>query len=95
MNRIGISFKSPLLPDEVLTQFIQPLRHAIEAEHAGVYSNYLRQVDPSHDTPDEHLIVFLVRDFQAGLRLLRLELQQLGVPSGATFHNLDPSEPMY
>ena len=95
MNRVGISFQSPLSPDEVVTQFIRPLRDALEAEQLGVYSNYLRQADPGHDAPDEHLIVFLVRDFQAGLRLLRLRLQQLGVPAEATFYNLDPSEPMY
>jgi hypothetical protein len=95
MNRIGLSFKSPLTPDEVLAQFIKPLRDRLEAEHGGVYSNYLRQVDPSRDTPDEHLIVFIVRDFQSGLRVLRMELQKIGVPGEVTFHNLDPSEPMY
>jgi hypothetical protein len=95
VNRIGIAFRSTLTPDEILVQFIRPLRDRLEAEHGGVYSNYLRQVDPSHDAPDEHLIVFLVRDFQAGLRLLRTELQRIGVPGEATFHNLDPSEPMY
>jgi hypothetical protein len=95
MNRIGISFKSQLSPDEVLTQFIRPLRDRLEAEHGGVYSNYLRQADPSQDTPDEHLIVFIVRDFQPALRLLRTELQRIGVPGEVTFHNLDPSEPLY
>jgi hypothetical protein len=95
MHRIGLSFKSPLSPDEVLTRFIKPLRDRLEAEHGGFYSNYLRQVDPSHDTPDEHLIVFIVRDFQSALRALRMELQKIGVPGDVTFHNLDPSEPMY
>jgi hypothetical protein len=95
MHRIGVSFKSPLSPDEVLTRFIKPLRDRLEAEQGGIYSNYLRQVDPSYDTPDEHLIVFIVHDFQIALRLLRTELQRIGVPGEVTFHNLDPSDPLY
>jgi hypothetical protein len=95
MNRIGISFKSPLTPDEVRTRLIEPLRDRLEADHAGIYSNYLRQIEADPSAPAEHLLVFEVRDFQIALRLLRLELQSIGVPGEATFHNLDPSEPMY
>jgi hypothetical protein len=95
MNRIGISFKSPLTPDEVRTRYIEPLRTALEEPHAGIYSNYLRQTDADPAAPAEHLLVFQVRDFHTGLRLLRVELEKIGVPGEASFHNLDPSEPMY
>ena len=95
MNRIGVSFKSPLSPDEVRTRFIQPLRAALEHEHAGIYANYLRQADADPAEPAEHLLVFHVHDFQTGLRLLRVTLAEIGVPGDATFHNLDPSEPLY
>ena len=83
MNRIGISFKSSLTPDEIQAQFIRPLRAALEADHAGIYSNYLRQTDADPAAPPEHLLVFHVRDFQSGLRLLRLELEKIGVPGEA------------
>jgi hypothetical protein len=95
VNRIGISFKSPLTPDEVRTRFIEPLRDRLETEHAGIYSNYLRQADADPSAPAEHLLVFHVREFQDGLRLLRVALEKIGVPGEATFHNLDPSEPLY
>jgi hypothetical protein len=95
MNRIGISFKSQLTPDEVQARYIKPLRHALEADHEGIYSNYLRQADADPAAPTEHLLVFQVLDFQTGLRLLRLELEKIGVPGEAHFHNLDPSTPMY
>ncbi|RIK85528.1 MAG: hypothetical protein DCC67_03795 [Planctomycetota bacterium] len=96
MHRVGIAFKSPLSPQAVFEQYIEPLRTALETVHAGIYSNYLRQVgERDAGETDEHLIVFIVHDFQAALRLLRLELQRIGVPGEATFHNLDPSEPMY
>lgn len=95
MNRIGISFKSPLSSDEIRDRFIAPLRTAVEGARAGFYSNYLRQADADPAAPAEHLLVFQVRDFQAGLRLLRMELERIGVPGEASFHNLDPSEPMY
>jgi hypothetical protein len=94
MDRIGISFKSPLSGDQVRERFIAPLRAAIERERAGIYSNYLRQLD-ENDGPPEHLLVFQVRDFQEGLRLLRLELERIGVPGEAHLHNLNPSDPMY
>jgi hypothetical protein len=94
MDRIGISFKSPLTADEVRKRFIEPLRDALERERAGIYSNYLRQFDDDNE-PAEHLLVFQLRDFQAGLRLLRLELEKIGVPGEASFHNLNPSHPMY
>jgi len=94
MHRIGISFKSSMSPEEVRECYVQPLREAVESARAGFYSNYLRQAD--EDGPRaEHLLVFQVRDFQAGLRLLRVELEKIGVPGEAHFHNLDPSEPMY
>ena len=95
MHRIGIAFKSRDSADDVREQYIQPLRKAIEAPNAGIYSNYLRQADADPEAPAEHLLVFHVHDFQGGLRLLRVELEKICVPGEATFHNLDPSEPMY
>jgi hypothetical protein len=95
MDRVGISFKSPLTPDEVQTRYIWPLRDALESAHAGIYSNYLRQTDADPDAPAEHLLVFQVRDFQAGLHLLRMKIEELGAPEGMMLHNLEPSEPMY
>jgi hypothetical protein len=95
MHRIGISFKSTLSPDEVRTRYIAPLRVTIDAEHAGVYSNYLHQAEADAESPDEHLLVFNVHDFETGLHILRVKLQEIGVPGETTFHNLDPSEPMY
>lgn len=94
MDRVGISFKSPLSSDEVRQRYIDPLRAALEAAHAGIYSNYLRQLDDRGDAP-EHLLVFQVHDFQAGLRLLRVELEKIGVPGEAHLHNLNASDPMY
>jgi hypothetical protein len=94
MDRVGISFKSPLTAEEVRQRFIEPLRAVLEGEHAGIYSNYLRQSDPN-DGPPEHLLVFQIHDFQEGLRLLRVELQKIGVPGEALFHNLNASDPMY
>lgn len=95
MNRIGLSFKSSLPPEEIRGRYIQPLREAIEQANAGIYSNYLRQADAQVGAPDEHLMVFQVHDFEAGLRLLRTTAEQLGPIEGLLFHNLDPSEPMY
>jgi hypothetical protein len=95
MHRIGISFKSTLTPDEVRERYIEPLRDAINAEHAGVYSNYLRQAEADPQKPDEHLLVFNVHDFEPALHVLRMKLQEIGVPGETTFHNLDPSSPMY
>jgi hypothetical protein len=94
MDRVGISFKSPLSPEEVRERFIVPLRQALESHHAGIYSNYLRQLDPD-DGPPEHLLVFHVHDFQEGLRVLRVELERIGVPGEASLHNLNASDPMY
>jgi hypothetical protein len=93
MDRVGISFKSSLSPDEVRTRYIEPLRAAIEGARAGVYSNYLRQDDGSQ--PVEHLLMFQVHDFQQGLRLLRTTMESLDAPAGATLHNLNVSDPMY
>lgn len=95
MDRVGISFKSPLSAEEVRLRFIEPLRAALEAEHAGIYSNYLRQAGSDEMTPHEHLLVFQVHDFQQGLRVLRIELEEIGVPGEALFHNLNASTPMY
>ena len=53
MNRIGISFKSPLSPDDVLGRYIRPLRDALEADRAGFYSNYLRQAEADPAAPDD------------------------------------------
>ena len=61
----------------------------------GIYANYLRQADPESLEPTEHLLVFEVRDFKAGLRQLRVKLEELGVPEGTQFHNLNPSSPGY
>jgi hypothetical protein len=94
MDRIGISFKSPLTPDDVRQRYIEPLRAALESAHAGIYSNYLRQLEGG-DADAEHLLVFQVREFQAGLRVLRLELERIGVPGTALFHNLNASDPLY
>jgi hypothetical protein len=94
MDRIGISFKSTLSPEDVRTRFIEPLRMAIEDAHVGIYSNYLRQFDNAGEPP-EHLLMFQVRDFQEGLRLLRTTMEKLGAPPGTTLHNLNASDPMY
>jgi hypothetical protein len=94
MDRVGISFKSPLSPDEVHERYIEPLRAALERMRAGIYSNYLRQFDDG-DGPPEHLLVFQVADFETGLRLLRVELEKIGVPGEAHLHNLNASDPMY
>jgi len=95
MDRIGVSFKSPLPADEIRRQYIQPLREAIETPRAGIYSNYLRQADDKPEEPAEHLLMFQVFDFEKGLRLLRTAIETLGPPPELRFHNLDPSEPMY
>jgi hypothetical protein len=95
MDRVGVSFQSKLTADEIRVRYIQPLRVAVEEPHAGFYSNYLRQAEADPEKPDEHLIIFQVRDFQQGLHLLRMKLQEIGPPPNMQFHNLDPSEPMY
>ena len=95
MDRVGISFQSPLSPDEIRTRYVEPLRVALESARAGIYSNYLRQIDADPATPAEHLLVFQVREFQAGLHLLRMKLQEIGPLERLMFHNLEPSAPMY
>jgi hypothetical protein len=94
MNRVGISFRSVLSPDEVRQKYIEPLRTALENARRGIYANYLRQQDDGDAAP-EHLLVFHVNDFEDGLRLLRVTLEKIGIPGEASFHNLDPSDPMY
>jgi hypothetical protein len=94
MDRIGVSFKSPLSPDEVRERYIRPLAAALEESHAGIYVNYLRQHDDV-EQPAEHLLLFEAFDFQLGLRLLRMALEKVGPPEGMAFHNLNPSVPMY
>ncbi len=95
MEKVGISFRSILTYDDVRERYIKPLRAALEREAAGIYSNYLRQVDPDAVEPTEHLLVFEVNDFKAGLRCLRLEAERLGMPADLSFQNLNPSEPGY
>lgn len=95
MDRIGISFRSILTPDEVTERFVNPFRAALERDAAGIYSNYLRQVDPDAIEPTEHLLVFEVHDFKVGLRCLRLEAEKIGLPEELSFQNLNPSRPGY
>ncbi len=95
MHKIGISFCSGLTPDEVREEYIRPLRAALKDAKAGIYTNYLRQVDPDSTAASEHLLVFEVHDFKTGLRVLRVELERLGTPGEAQFQNLDPSKPGY
>ncbi|QEG37894.1 hypothetical protein [Bythopirellula goksoeyrii] len=94
MDKVGVSFRSTLSAEEVRTQFINPLRAILRTTKAGIYSNHLRQVDP-HAEATEHLLVFEVRDFKEGLRLLRTELEKVGLPEGLALHNLNPSQPGY
>ena len=94
MDRVGISFRSSLSADDVRQRYIAPLREALEAARAGIYSNYLRQLD-ENDGPPEHLLVFQIHEFEAGLRLLRTTMETLGPPRGTTLHNLNVSDPMY
>jgi hypothetical protein len=95
MHKVGLSFRSTLSPDEVRAKYINPLRAALRREKAGIYSNHLRQVDPQSVDTFEHLLVFEVHDFEKSLRLLRMELTEIGPPESAQFHNLDPSQPAY
>jgi hypothetical protein len=95
MQRVGISFRSTLTPDEVSEQYVKPFRAALERDSAGIYSNYLRQVDPDAIEPTEHLLVFEVSDFKTGLRCLRLEAEKIGMPEELLFQNLNPSQPGY
>ena len=95
MEKVGVSFRSSLTPDEVREKYIRPLRAALGHDNLGIYTNYLRQVDPDSPDASEHLIVFEVRDFKDGLRLLRVELERLGVPEGVQLQNLNPSTPGY
>ena len=95
MERVGISFRSTLTPDEVRELSINPFRAALERDRAGIYSNYLRQVDPEAIEPTEHLLVFQINDFKAGLRCLRLEAEKIGMPEDLSFQNLNPSQPGY
>lgn len=95
MERVGISFRSTLTPDEVRELYINPFRAALEHDRADIYSNYLRQVDPEAIEPTEHLHVFQVNDFKAGFRCLRLEAEKIGLPEDLLFQNLNPSQPGY
>lgn len=95
MERVGVAFRSPLTADEVRDRYVKPLRAALEGAGAGIYTNYLRQTDCRPGEQEEHLLMFLVNDFREGLRLLRLELEEIGAPEGTTFQNLNPSDPPY
>jgi hypothetical protein len=90
MDRVGVAFQSALTADEVRTRYIAPLHQALEEAR----SNYLRQLD-DNDGPPEHLLVFQIHNFEAGLRLLRTTMEKLGPPPGTTLHNLNASDPMY
>jgi len=79
----------------VQSRYIRPLREAMESAKLGIYSNYLRQVDDDPKVPTEHLLIFEVRDFKDGLRLLRTEIEKLGPPEHTMLHNLNPSKPAY
>ncbi|TWU29988.1 hypothetical protein [Bythopirellula polymerisocia] len=94
MDKVGISFCSTLSAEEVRAKYINPLRSALRLAKAGIYSNHLRQVDPQATTT-EHLLVFEVHRFKEGLRILRTELEKVGVPEGLALHNLNPSQPGY
>ena len=95
MHKVGISFRSLLTADEVSDRYIRPLRTVLKENAAGIYTNYLRQVDPEGNNETEHLIVFELNDFKAGLRLLRVEIERIGLPSDVQFQNLSPSQPGY
>jgi len=95
VDRVGISFKSTQSPDQLRRTYVQPLRAALELARAGIYSNYLRQADQNPNEPAEHLLVFEVNDFKAGLHLLRTEMEKIGPPEGMLLHNLNPSSPEY
>ncbi|MGI9428182.1 MAG: hypothetical protein ACR2NM_05960 [Bythopirellula sp.] len=95
MHKVGISFRSALSAQEVREKYIRPLRTALSDEQAGIYSNYLRQVDPDSEDATEHLIIFELQDFKIGLRLLRVELEKIGTPGEVQFQNLNPSKPGY
>ena len=70
MDKVGISFRSPITPDEVLEKYVKPLRTALQKSSAGIYANYLRQVDLDAIEPTEHLLVFEVHGLEAGEVLL-------------------------
>lgn len=95
MDKIGISFRSGLSAEQVSEEYITPLRAALKENRDGIYTNYLRQADPAATQPTEHLLVFEVNDFKAGLRILRTQLEKIGFPDGTQFQNLNPSSPGY
>lgn len=95
MHKIGVSFRTNLSADEVREKYIEPLRTAVDEASAGVYANHLRQVDPDSNIPTEHLLIFEVNDFKPSLRILRMTLQNVGMPKEVQFHNLNPSHPGY
>lgn len=95
MDKVGISFRSSLTADQVREQYIRPLRAVLKEATAGIYTNYLRQVDPDSSDGTEHLLIFELQDFKAGLRLMRVELERIGLPGDVQFQNLSPSQPGY
>ena len=95
MHKVGVSFRSELSADEVRKQYVRPLQSALVDAQAGIYSNYLRQVDPDEAAATEHLIVFEIPDFKVGLRVLRLQLEELQIPGQVQLQNLNPSQPGY
>ena len=84
-----------LTPEDIRDIYIAPLRKALKKAKAGIYSNYLRQVDPDEQAPNDHLVIFEVNDFKEGLRLLRMQLEELDLIEGVEFQNLNPSSPGY
>ena len=95
MHKIGVTFYVNLTSEEVFEQYIQPLRTALADSSEGIYSNYLRQAETEDTKATEHLLIFEVQDFKAGLRRLRLVLEELNMPPDVQFHNLDPSQPSF
>jgi hypothetical protein len=95
LDRVGLSFHSTMSPDEVRAEYVGPLRAAIENARSGTYTDYIYTAGADPTKPAEHLLMFHVRDFEAGLRLLRTALEDLKPMAGAAFHNLNPSEPAY
>lgn len=95
MHKVGISFRAALTGDEVRGKYVRPLRAKLQEEKAGIYTNYLKQIDPDSANGTEHLLIFELQDFKTGLRLLRLEMERIGLPGEVQFQNLSPSQPGY
>ena len=98
MDSVGVAFKSRLSGDQVRERYVRPLREALEDARAGIYTNYLRLPDGDAWTPTQSPTTcwcFWWRDFEAGLRLLRMTLQGLAPADEISLHNLNPSPMPY